>query len=375
MIDPFATIDVRDPDTWIRMEERIYFAGAADVRRALESPHPGPGDLAALLGPAAIEHIEAIARRAAALTLRRFGRTVVLYAPLYLSNECRNSCAYCGFAHGREIPRRTLTEDEIAGEAECLRAEGFGHVLLLTGEDRHAVPPAYIRRAVEICRRMFSSVAVEVYPLDPDEYTDLVDAGCDGLTLYQETYCQETYGKLHPWGPKAAFRHRLDAPSRGAAAGMRWVSIGALLGLADWRVEALFLAAHGRQLRKRHWRTRLAIGFPRLRNEPGAGVRHRPLADRDLVQMVSALRLALPDADLVLSTRESADLRDAMAGLGITRMSAGSRTSPGGYTLDGPAGEQFEVTDRRTPAEFAAALATRGLEPVWKDWDREFAGR
>jgi len=366
--------DLGDPGTWDRVEEQVHSRDRGDVRHALECERPGPAELAALLSPAAMGDLPEMAARAAALTRRRFGHTAVLYAPLYLSNECSNGCTYCGFSRSRTIARRTLAEDEIVAEAELLRGQGFGHVLLLTGEDRGAAPVRYIRRAVERCREVFSSVAVEVYPLDESEYASLAAAGCDGVTLYQETYDPLTYDRIHPWGPKSDFGFRLDAPGRAAAAGMRWMSIGALLGLADWRTEAWMLAAHGHALRRRYWRTRLAIGFPRLRDEPGGDLSLQPLADRDLAQMIVALRLAFPDADLVLSTRESAKLRDALIGVGVTRLSAGSRTHPGGYTLGADAGEQFAVTDRRSPAEVAAALVERGIEPVWKDWDPSFLG-
>ena len=366
--------DIHDPDIWDWTEDRIHACGTKDVHLALQCDRPGPDELAALLSPAAVEHLPEMAARATALTARRFGRTAVLYAPLYLSNVCTNGCTYCGFAHGRDIPRRTLTEEEIAEEARRVRDEGFGHVLLLTGEDRRAAPVSYIRDAILRCREVFDSVAVEVYPLDRSEYAALSEAGCDGVTLYQETYDQQVYPRLHPWGQKSDFEYRLAAPGRAAAAGMRWVSIGALLGLSDWRTEGLMLAAHGQSLRRRYWRTRLAIGFPRLRDDPGGGVELRPLAGRDLTQLVVALRLAFPDADLVLSTRESAELRDALIGVGITRLSAGSRTSPGGYALDTDAGEQFTITDHRSAAEVATALAERGIEPVWKDWDPSFLG-
>jgi 2-iminoacetate synthase len=361
-------------DAWNRLQAMVLGAGEADVRRALGRERLQPADLGALLSRAAAPYLDEMAARATAVTLRRFGRTVVLYAPLYLSNECVNRCTYCGFAHERAVLRRTLDHAELLAEARRLRDEGFGHVLLLTGEDRKAAPVPWIADAVAASRTVFDSAAVEIYPLDRDGYASLVDAGCDGVTLYQESYDPEVYARVHPRGPKADYEGRMLAPARAAAAGMRWVSIGALLGLSDWRAEGLAMALHGRALRKAHWRTRLAIGFPRLRDDPGADVPLQPLDDRELTQLIVAMRLFLPDADLVLSTREQAALRDALVGVGITRMSAGSRTSPGGYALeaDAGAGEQFAVTDRRTPAEVSAMLAGQGFEPVWKDWDRAF---
>ncbi len=357
---------------WQRLGAMVHGATEADVRRALGQDRLQPADLGALLSDAAEPFLDELAARAAAVTLRRFGRTVVLYAPLYLSNECVNRCTYCGFAHDREVARRTLAEHELLTEARRLRREGFGHVLLLTGEDRRAAPVPWITEGVAAARTVFDSAAVEIYPLDRQGYRALVEAGCDGVTLYQETYDPEVYARVHPRGPKADYDGRVLAPSLAAAAGMRWISIGALLGLSDWRIEGLAMGLHGRALRKAHWRTRLAVGFPRLRDDPGASVPLQPLTDRQLTRLVVALRLFLPDADLVLSTREQAPLRDALVGAGITRMSAGSRTSPGGYALESGAGEQFTITDHRTPTEVAAMLADRGYEPVWKDWDRAF---
>ncbi len=365
---------LRDEASWARFRKLVYGATAAQVERALGAEEPDLDDLAALLSPAAAAALEELAARARELTLRRFGRIIVLYVPLYLSNECTNGCTYCGFAHDRPIRRRTLEPAEIQAEADRLAQEHFDHVLLLTGEDRRAAPPEYLQQAVAYCHRRFSSVGIEIYPMAAAEYALLVEAGCDGLTLYQETYHQPTYRRIHPRGPKRDFGHRLDAPERAAQAGMRTVGIGALLGLADWRIEGLFLGLHGKLLRRQYWRSKLSVGFPRLRGEPGGGLERQVLTERDLTQLICAMRIALPDADLVLSTRERASYRDGMVGLGITRMSAGSRTDPGGYASEVAAGEQFAVTDQRSPAEVAATIERKGYEAVWKDWDREFLG-
>ncbi len=360
-----------DEGSWEQFREMVYGASRRDVLRAIASDSLELPQLAALLSPAASGELEAMAQRASRVTLRRFGRVVVLYTPLYISNECANPCTYCGFAARRGTPRRTLTAEEIQQESSQLLDEGFGHVLLLTGEQPKLAPVSYIRDAVASCHGRFSSVGVEIYPLDEAGYAQLVGAGCDALTLYQETYHQPTYAAVHPGGPKADFHGRLAAPARAAAAGMRSVGIGALLGLADWRVEGMFLGQHGRGLKHRYWQSRLSIGFPRLRDEPGAGLALQSLSQRDLVQMITAMRIFFPDADLVLSTREDAAFRDGIVGLGITRMSAGSRTSPGGYSLEG-SGDQFPVTDDRSPAQISEMIAGKGFEPVWKDWDREF---
>ena len=372
MIPSWNDADLLDPGTWARFSGAIRDAGDPDVRRALAAEEIGPMELAALLSPAASDHLDEVARRAREITLRRFGKVVVLYVPFYLSNECINHCTYCHFAHGVDLTRSTLSADQVDAEVARLKAARFDHVLLLTGEDRRAAPPGYIRDAVATCHGRFSSVGVEIYPMNREEYRDLVAAGCDAITLYQETYHQPTYADVHPRGPKGDFAARLDAPARAAAAGMRSVGIGALLGLADWRVEGLCLAAHGKALRREHWRSRLSIGFPRLREGPAALQPLHSLSEADLAQLLWAMRLTFPDADLVLSTRERPGFRDHMVGLGVTRMSAGSKTQPGGYAGVSDAGEQFAITDDRSPAEVAAMIEAHGCEAVWKDWDREF---
>lgn len=365
-------LDLSDDSLWSHWSARIHASTRQDAERALASPTLDLGHLAALLSPAAAPLLEDLAARARAVTLRRFGRTVVLYVPLYLSSACTNRCTYCGFSQDRGGTRRTLRLEEVAIEARRLRELGFEHVLLLTGEDLREAPLGYLRDAVALCRGLFSSVGVEVYPLDEPGYRTLAEAGCDSLTLYQETYHAPTYRSVHPAGPKSRRRHRLEAPARAASAGLRSVGIGALLGLADWRVEGMFLAAHGSMLRQRFWRTRLSIGFPRLRTAPGAGLPLHGLDEAELTQLICALRLFFADADLVLSTRERGAYRDGMVGLGITRMSAGSRTQPGGYALVDESLAQFEVTDGRLPADVAAMIEARGFEPVWKDFDRSF---
>lgn len=372
MTSDWGEAALRDESSWDRFEALIGEATPAAVDRALAAESIDAPDLAALLSPAAEGALEQLAARAHQITLSRFGRVIVLYVPLYLSNECANGCTYCGFAHDQPIERHTLDHGELDQEIQRLKQEQFDHVLLLTGEDRRAAPPSYLCDAVARCHEHFSSVGVEIYPVSTDEYASLVAAGCDALTLYQETYHRPTYRKIHPRGPKRDFDHRLDAPARAARAGMRSVGLGALLGLANWRVEGLFLWLHGRLLRREHWRSRLAIGFPRLRDDPGAGLPLQPFSERQLAQLICALRIALPDADLVLSTREQASFRDGMIGLGVTRMSAGSKTCPGGYGARVGAGEQFAVTDHRSPAEVVATIEGRGFEPVWKDWDAEF---
>mgnify|MGYP005841551893 FL=1 len=319
--------------------------------------------------------LEKLARASADLTLQRFGRTVTLYAPLYLSNACINPCIYCGFSSRRIIDRATLTFEDIDSEAQSLRARGFSHVLLVTGEDRRAASTAYLERAIRLCRQYFAHVSIEVYPLSMAEYAQMVNAGVAALTLYQETYDRQVYAQVHPGGPKSNYDARWRAPVDAARAGMRGVGLGFLLGLAPWREEIFGLYTHAIEVQRANWQTRLAFSFPRLRPAGNDFDPPHPVSDADLARMIFTLRLMFPDAELVLSTRESARLRDGFIGLGVTRMSAGSVTTPGGYRLTTQAGEQFAVHDTRSPAEIAAVIMARGLDPVWKDWSEVMAGR
>lgn len=351
-------------------------AGAtpADVDRALRADPLQPRDVAALLSPAARPRLEVLARRSAALTRRRFGRVMQLYAPLYLTSACVNRCTYCGFSQELAIPRRTLSLDEVAAEAEAVRAQGFRHLLLVAGEAPRVVDVGYLEAVAARLSRRFDSLSIETGPFPLEGYRRLALAGVDGLTIYQETYLPDVYRQVHVKGPKHSYRRRLAFIEAGGRAGFRTLGIGALLGLAPWAIEAYCLALHGRALARAFWRSRIAVSFPRIRPAAGGYAPAHPVSDADLVQMICALRLALPDAELVLSTREPAALRDRLVSLGITRMSAGSRTSPGGYQAAAPGAEQFAVDDDRAPADVARMLLARGLEPVWKDFDRAFVG-
>lgn len=375
----FADIHAAHP--FARVAARIQAATPAEVERALSAEQVDLDGLAALLSPAAGDRLEELARRARALTLRRFGRVVSLYAPLYLSNVCRNACVYCGFRADRPADTRTLTPNEARREGEHLAGQGFRHLLLVAGEAPELVSLDYLGQVAERLRPLFASLSVEIQPLEEAGYRELVARGVDGLVVYQETYDPEQYAALHPRGPKRDMGYRLETPGRAGRAGFRRVGLGALLGLADPRVEAWFLGLHARHLMRHCWRSHMSVSFPRLQPSAGRFEPPRPASDRELVQLVCALRLALPDAGLVLSTREPPWLRDRLAPLGITMMSAGSSTRPGGYTLNpegsggvGDATCQFEVADHRPPAEVARALRGLGYEVAWKDWDQGFHG-
>jgi 2-iminoacetate synthase len=350
-----------------------------------------------LLAPKTDAELESMAQTARAITLRNFGRTMRLFAPLYLSNECINNCRYCGFSRDNPILRVTLTVEEVALEAQHLVEVGFRQVLLVAGEHPKFVSRDYLVECIRALVPDFSSIAIEMAPMKTEDYEPLVEAGAEGLVVYQETYDRAIYHELHTSGPKRDFNWRLDCAERGYNAGFRRLGIGALLGLAPWRADATALAAHLEYLFRHCWQAQISVSLPRLR--PAAG-EYQPLfsvTDRELAQLICALRITFPEVGIVLSTRERAVLRDALVSLGVTMMSAGSHTEPGGYTRRGTqnlhrtvrgriiapefqngedelATGQFEISDERSPAEIAAVLRSRGLEPVWKDWDQALAG-
>lgn len=379
-------------------------ADATEVSAVLARREPlGLAEFARLLSPAAGTRLEDLARRSAALTRRRFGKVIRLFAPLYLSNECVNNCAYCGFSRDNPILRVTLGPDEVRREARALRAEGFRNVLLVAGEHPRFVSDGYLRDCVRVVGEEVPAVSIEVGPMEAPEYRPIVEAGAEGLVVYQETYDRAVYEQVHTLGPKKDFDWRLATPERGYAAGFRRLGIGALFGLADWRWEALSVAAHAQWLLRHCWKAFVTISLPRLRPCAGEFQPLTHLSDREMVQLVCAFRLFLPDVGLVLSTREPAGLRDGLFPLGITLASAGSHTEPGGYTgagndkvhytrrgrieaLAGDASEwqptpgratraagQFEIADGRSAEEVARALARLGFEAVWKDWDAALA--
>jgi len=361
-----------DPLPW------LPFAAQSDdaaVQAALSAPRPGLREFAALLSPAAGRAQEPFAQRAQAATRRHFGRTIALYVPLYLSNFCSGGCVYCGFAADRAQPRRRLEPAEIEAECLALKRRGLEDILLLTGERCPQADVDYLQAGVAAAARHFHNVTVETFAMTTEEYRALVAAGCTGITIYQETYDPDLYAELHRWGPKRDFRFRLEAPERALAAGMRTAGIGALLGLADPVRDAIGLLQHALHLQKRHWQAGLSVSFPRLCGERGHYHPPHPVGDRLLVRIICAFRLALPEVPLVLSTREAPAFRDAMAGVGISRMSVASRTTVGGYhDPTRSTGGQFDVNDTRDAEAFCAALRAKGLEPVFKNWDAVYRG-
>jgi 2-iminoacetate synthase len=361
---------------WLSVEpyiERAQAASRTDVLAAMRAAHPAEREFAALISPVATELLEPMAQRAQALTHGHFGKTVSLYAPLYLSNYCSGGCSYCGFASDRKQPRQKLTLDDLKRETKALKAKGIEDVLLLTGERCPQADFEYLLACVAETARHFHRVSVEAFAMTQEEYARLAAAGCTGITLYQETYDPEVYARLHRWGEKRDYRYRLEAPDRALAAGLRSVGIGALLGLANPVQDALSVFRHAKHLQKKHWRSGVMISFPRICHEVGDFAPAYTVTDQQLVQLILAFRLCLPDVPLVLSTREAEAFRDGMAGVGISRMSVASRTTVGGYgDVAAEDSGQFDVQDLRDVEPFCDAIRQHGLEPVFKNWDAVF---
>ena len=381
------------------LEQSALTTSLAEASVALGKTHLSLKDFAKLISPAAGQLLEPLSHRSQAITQQRFGKVIRLFAPLYLSNECINNCAYCGFSRDNPILRVTLAVEEVRREARSLREQGFRNLLLVAGEHPKFVGTDYMAACVRALHEEWPSLSLEVGPMETEEYRPLVAAGAEGLVVYQETYDRAIYERMHTAGPKRNFDWRLETPERAYTAGFRRLGIGALFGLADWRREALSVAAHAQYLLRHCWKAQVTISLPRLRPCAGEFQPLTTMSDRELVQLVAAFRLLLPDVGLVLSTREPASLRDGLLPLGITLASAGSHTEPGGYTGAGrenihrtergrivelaagasewatAAGRetnatgQFEIADERSPEEIANLIRRLGYEPVWKDWD------
>lgn len=340
----------------------------ADIARIIAKDRLTPMDYLALLSPRAASHLEAIARRAHELTIRHFGRAVVLFTPLYLANYCTNQCVYCGFNTKNVLERRKLSPDEVEAEAEEIAKSGLKHILILTGEDHKVTPVSYMVECVKVLKKYFTSISIEVYPLTREEYGQLADAGVDGMTMFQEVYDEPVYLELHPKGPKRDYLRRLEAPGEAAAAGIRQITTGALLGLHDWRREAFFTGVHTDYLQRTYPDIEVAISPPRMRPHLGGFPPKEIVSDADLVQYILAFRLFMPRAGVTVSTRENAKLRENLLNLGVTKMSAGVCTQVGGRASGQDDPGQFEISDGRSVAEMAEMLYSKGYQPVYKDW-------
>ncbi|EJS4016991.1 2-iminoacetate synthase ThiH [Vibrio parahaemolyticus] len=364
---------------WDDISMSIYAKTAQDVERALAKPKRDLEDFKALISPAAEPYLEQMAKLSYSLTRKRFGNTMSLYIPLYLSNLCANACTYCGFSMENRIKRRTLNRDEVEAEIDAIKRMKFDSVLLVTGEHETKVGMKYFREMVPIIKQRFNYLAMEVQPLNQDEYAELKTLGLDAVMVYQETYHPKTYAQHHLRGNKMDFRYRLETPDRLAKAGIDKIGIGALIGLEEWRTDCFFSAAHLDYLERTYWQSRYSISFPRLRpcagNVPASGLQPKSvMTDKQLVQLICAYRLFNPEVELSLSTRESPLFRDNVLPLGITSMSAASKTQPGGYATEEVELEQFEISDERSAASVEDMIRAKGFDPVWRDWHSAYSG-
>ncbi|PZV81012.1 tyrosine lyase ThiH [Algoriphagus aquaeductus] len=366
-------VDVFNRFSWEEVRESIYSKTEKDVLHALSSSKLTLEDFKALVSPAAEPYLEQMAAKSSALTQKRYGKTIQLYAPMYLSNECNNICTYCGFSLTNKVRRRTLSDDEIVTEIEAIKKDGFNHILLVTGEANYTVNIHYFLNAIKIIKPYFVNISIEFQPLSVEEYRQAHDAGVYSVLVYQETYHKEVYKTYHTKGKKSNFDYRLDTPDRIGEAEIHKIGLGVLLGLEDWRVDSFFCAAHLDYLEKKFWKTKYSISFPRMRPAEGIIEPNVIVTDKHLVQLLTAYRLFNEDVELSISTRESEHFRNNIIPLGVTSMSAGSKTNPGGYSVEPDSLEQFEISDKRSVQEIAELIKSKGYEVVHKDWDRKFS--
>jgi 2-iminoacetate synthase len=365
-------IDIIKSYDWKNTTELIYSKSKSDVLSALNSERRDIDNFMALISPAAEPYLEEMAKESKILTQRRFGKTTQLYVPLYLSNFCTNNCVYCGFNTQNKIKRKVLTYEEIKEEVIAIRKLGFEHILLVTGEAEIKAGAEYLKKAFEIIKPYVSQISIEVQPLKQEEYSRLIKHGLNTVYLYQETYHRERYSSYHLDGNKADYEKRIDAYERLGRAEVHKIGLGILAGLEDWRTDSFFTALHLNYLKKNYWKTKYSISFPRLRPHTGQFEPNSVMTDKHLAQLIFAYRLFDENVEIALSTRESADYRNNMLKLGVTSMSAESKTNPGGYAHpeENKELEQFSVNDDRTATEIAEMIRSQGYEAVWKDWDR-----
>lgn len=353
---------------WNEVVHSIYSKTDADVQIALSKTKRDLEDFKALISPAAEPFLEEMAQMSHQLTQKRFGKTIQLYIPMYLSNECENICTYCGFSLDLKIPRKTLSDAEILEEVKIIKSFGYDHILLVTGES-HNVSLPYFKNAIRLIKPYFSTISMEVQPLKQAEYEELIAEGLHAVLVYQETYHKDEYKKHHPKGKKSNFDYRIDTHDRLGKAGIHKMGLGVLFGLEDWRVDTFFCATHLAYLEKTYWKTKYTVSFPRLRPSAHGIPLKSEMTDKHLAQLICAYRLLNEELELSMSTRESEMFRDNIIKLGVTSISADSKTDPGGYAQPKENLEQFEINDHRSTNEFAIIIKKQGYEPVFKDWD------
>lgn len=325
-------------------------------------------DFLKLLSPVAEKYLEPMAQKAKQLSLKNFGKTVVLYTPMYIANYCVNGCAYCGYNVRNKIRRKQLTMEEIEEEAKAIHASGMRNIIVLTGESKVKTPVSYIAEAIRLLKKYFSSICIEIYPLEVDEYKELVDAGADSLTIYQETYNEEKYSKVHLSGPKRNFKFRLNAPERVCKAGIHSIGTGALLGLYKWRSEAFFTGLHAAYIQEKFPSVEMSMSAPRIRPHAGSFNDIYEINDKNILQVILAYKLFLPRAGTNVTTREPREFRDSLIAIGVTKMSAGVSTEVGGHSLKDKGEGQFDTNDKRSVKEVYDRVKELGYNPVFKDF-------
>lgn len=358
---------------WDEVKAKIYATTETDVQEVLAKNFRTLDDFLKLLAPAASLVLEQMAQISRQVTQQRFGKTIQLYAPLYLSNECQNICTYCGFSLDNKIRRKTLTDTELLQEAGVLKAMGVEHVLLVSGEANQKVGMSYFLNALKLLKPLFSNISIEVQPLTIEEYTQLHEAGVHTVLVYQETYHEVVYKTYHPKGKKSNFDFRLETPDRIGQANIHKIGLGVLLGLEDWRVDSFFNALHIDYLQKKYWQAKYAVSFPRLRPAEGMSDPNFIMEDKELLQLICAYRIWNADLEVSISTRENEKFRNHIIGLGATSMSAASKTNPGGYAVDPQSLEQFEISDERSMEVIKEKIRSEGYDPVMKDWDNVYS--
>lgn len=358
---------------WDDTTRAIASKTARDVEIALSKEHLTIDDFMALISPAAEPYLEHMAQLSHRYTLERFGKTISMYIPLYVSNACSNYCVYCGFNHNNPMLRTTLTMEQVKTECEAIRKLGpFENLLIVSGEFPSVNGVDYIEKVLHTARPYFNNLTIEVMPMKEKDYYRLTQSGLNGVVCFQETYHEANYKNYHPKGMKSIYEWRLNGYDRMGAAGVHKIGMGVLIGLEDWRTDVTMMARHLQYLRRNYWRTRYSINFPRMCPSEGGFQPKVVMSDKELAQLTFAFRIFDHDVDISYSTRENPTFRANMMKLGVTSMSAGSKTEPGGYATSPDALEQFEVSDDRTPLEVANEIRALGYEAVWKDWDKIF---
>lgn len=348
-----------------------YFEGVTDnqIESALAKDRINEEDFLALLSPKAEKYLEVMAQKAQDITLRNFGKSIVLYTPMYLANYCENKCAYCGYNVENKIARKKLNFEEVEKEAKSIAATGLKHIIILTGESSYHTPVSYIKECVKIIKKYFSSICIEIYPLDEKDYVELIEAGVDSLTIYQETYNEEVYDKVHLSGPKKDYRYRLETPERACRAKIHSLGLSALLGLHKWRNDAFFSGIHAAYIQNQYPEIEISMGIPRIRPHAGSFVDIYEVTDRNIVQAALAYKIFMPRVGINVTTRERADFRDNFIPLCATKMSAGVCTEVGGHATDDKGEGQFDIADDRSVEEMKETIKKRGYNPVFKDWE------